>query len=91
MNEQNEHKPSFADHPIKILNYSVIAMIVLLLVGFIVLKLGSTIMGIVLMSVGVCCVIVALTVFWRCPACDVELPLSAYKKKSCPYCGNKLD
>lgn len=87
----DKKKLSRADHPIKILNYCVLAMIVLLIAGYIVIKLGSMVMGIVLMTTGICCVVVAITVFWRCPKCDEVLTMGAYKTKTCPFCGNKLD
>ena len=49
-------------------------------------------MGIMLMAAGICCVVVALTVFWRCPFCDEFLPLNvATGHKDCPYCGKELD
>lgn len=90
MNEQNDHKLGITDHPIKILNLGTIIMIVMIVAGFFVMK-ASMVMGIVLMSIGICCFVVALTVFWRCPACDVELPFTAYKTRKCPFCGSKLD
>ncbi len=92
MNNQPENKPSKADHPVKILLWCTVAMVVLLIAGFIVYKLGSVIYGIILMSCGVCSVVLALTVFWRCPKCDEQLPMKIiFGKKVCPFCGNELD
>ena len=92
MNNQPENKPSRADHPVKILKYCTISMVVLLIAGFIVFKLDSVVYGIVLMSAGICCDVLAITVFWRCPACDEQLPTKViFGEKKCPYCGRKLD
>ena len=55
MNKNPESKDSLVNHPIKILKLSVIAMIALLIIGFIILQLDSEVMGIVLMAAGVCC------------------------------------
>lgn len=54
------------NHPKRILKLSLVALAVLFVLGLALLLLGSQVMGIVLMSAGVCCVVVALTVFWRC-------------------------
>ena len=79
------------NHPKRILKLSLVALAVLFVLGLALLLLGSQVMGIVLMSAGVCCVVVALTVFWRCPFCDEFLPLNvAVGKKSCPYCGKDI-
>ena len=78
------------NHPKKILNYSVVACIVLLIAGLVVLLLGATVGGIMVMSLGIFIVVVAVTVFWRCPKCDNNVPLSAYATGKCPYCGEKL-
>ena len=91
MNKNPGSKDSLVNHPIKILKLSVIAMIALLIIGFIILQLDSEVMGIVLMAAGVCCVVLALTVFWRCPECDEVLPISCVTKKRCPYCARELD
>lgn len=81
------------NHPKRILKLSLVALVVLLLAGLAVLLLGgSQVMGIMLMAAGICCVVVALTVFWRCPFCDEFLPLNvATGRKSCPYCRKELD
>ena len=73
------------NHPKRILKLSLVALVVLLFGS-------SQVMGIMLMAAGICCVVVALTVFWRCPFCDEFLPLNvAAGRKSCPYCGKELD
>ena len=74
MNKNPESKDSLVNHPIKILKLSVIAMIALLIIGFIILQLDSEVMGIVLMAAGVCCVVLALTGFWRCPTAGACCP-----------------
>lgn len=81
------------NHPKRILKLSLVALVVLFIAGLAVLLLGSSqVMGIMLMAAGICCVVVALTVFWRCPFCDEFLPLNvAAGRKSCPYCGKELD
>lgn len=87
-----EDRPSRADHPVKILLWCTVAMVVLFVAGFIIWKLGSAIYGIIFMSCGICCDVLALTVFWRCPKCDEQLPMKViFGVKKCPYCGNKLD
>lgn len=89
---QEEYKPGAADHPVKILKYCTIAMVVLFAAGLAVLFLGSAVYGIVLMSAGICCDVLAITVFWRCPRCDEQLPAKViFGEKVCPYCGGKLD
>ena len=65
------------NHPKRILKLSLVALVVLLIAGLAVLLFGgSQVMGIMLMAAGICCVVVALTVFWRCPFCDEFLPLN---------------
>lgn len=80
------------NHPKRILKLSLAALVVLFAAGLAVLLLGAQVPGIMLMAAGVCCVVVALTVFWRCPFCDEFLPLNvATGHKDCPYCGKELD
>ena len=80
------------NHPKRIFNLSVIALIVLFILGLVVFLLGEAVFGIVLMAAGICCVILALTVFWRCPRCDEFLPFShLVGRKACPYCGKEID
>ena len=81
------------NHPKRILKLSLVALVVLLLAGLAVLLFGgSQVMGIMLMAAGICCVVVALAVSWRCPFCDEFLPLNvATGHKDCPYCGKELD
>lgn len=79
------------DHPFKLLKLTLIAFVVLFVAGIVVLKLGSMVMGIVLISCGLFAIIVMLTVFWRCPKCDEMLPMAAVKTRKCPYCGKEID
>ena len=48
-----EDRPSRADHPVKILLWCTVAMVVLFVAGFIIWKLGSAIYGIIFMSCGI--------------------------------------
>lgn len=79
------------NYPFKLLKLTLVAFAVLFIAGIVVLKLGSMVMGIVLISCGIFAIIVMLTVFWRCPKCDEMLPLGAMKTRKCPYCGEKID
>ena len=79
------------NHSLRLVRMSVIACVVLLLAGFLVMQFGSMVAGIVTMSLGLFIVIVAITVFWRCPECDETLPAKSFGTKRCPYCGRELD
>ena len=65
------------NYPFKLLKLTLVAFAVLFIAGIVVLKLGSMVMGIELISCGIFAMMVMPTVYWRCPQGGEPLPLGA--------------